>query len=1132
MTQDRPKAAVARLFYREVEKVMHHEALDLPGRIEALYRLLHLLFVEQTRHERLQFSTLFARIAYVAHQHKLERRLQYYLHQFRRRAGEVMRRGSAMPDLEQHYRLGLRVLADTIVGLLGELPPPELAAALPVDWPAPFQPSPVQAFYPKVRVLALGDEPENSRLLVRPERAPETVIQVQYNIPDRNENFNPTIRTIRRIFGFPVILNLIDVEVDPEGVHRPGAIIVEPDYLIDVTAIAECFREAEPEPWFYLLKKYLPFTTTKSLLLGHVANFFLDELMTDPDLTFRELFPRVFQLNPLAFCLFPDKEIREIRQQAQRHFLNLKAMVREAFRDNQIPPEQCYLEPSFYSERYGLQGRLDLFYQDPDGAGRSAIVELKSGKPFRPNIHGLSQNHFTQTLLYDLLVRSVFGKETDPANYILYSGQEERPLRYAPRVRAQQYEAMQVRNQLVAIEALLAGLGRPDEDGTVDLMAQARRLFNKLSPERLPNAKGFVRRDLQTFAAVVRSMSPLEQKYFAAFSGFIAREQKLAKTGVQGVDKANGLAALWLNAYEDKQNNFEILSHLQLVVNEARSDDPVMTFAKTEHTNPLANFRCGDIAVLYPFTGPDATVLSNQIFKCTIVDIGPETVQVRLRSRQFNDRLFRQFEHWSLEHDLLDSSFLGMYRGLFAFADSSDHRKALLLTLRPPGQKPPLEVAAPAELTPEQQAIFRKLIAAEDYFLLWGPPGTGKTSMMLKHVVGYLLRETEEQILLLAYTNRAVDEICEAIERLGEAIRDKYLRIGSRYATDPRFRDQLLDAKIAALASRDAVKALIKERRIVVATVASMTSRSELLQLKSFDRVIIDEASQILEPLLVGLLPHFQRFVLIGDHKQLPAVVVQSTEDSQVQDEALRAIGLNDLRNSLFERLYRRCVENGWDWAYAQLSHQGRMHREIMAFPNECFYGGTLRVLPAGLPVQQRQVGPLPYPPVEAPGMATLLGRRRVLFLSTPADDLGAIRKINLHEAQLIGELVLHFKMLFQQAGRPFDHTSLGVITPYRAQIAQIRFVLESRGIDPDELTIDTVERYQGGARDVILISLCTNSLQQLTTMVSLTDDGVDRKLNVALTRAREQLVIIGNPDLLRSDPLYAKLVERYAVAN
>lgn len=1113
------KEALARLFYRELEKTAGNEAMEERAKVEALYRLLTLLFVEMTRRERLQFSTLFARMAYICHRAELGRALQYYIHSFRRRALLALQGKDEEPNTV--YQLGLKVVAEAVAALL-EQPIPETAAAfLPGEWPVRFRSLSVKEFRAKARVLALSDDEGSQQLAVRDEEYPDAPVRVQYNEADRNENFMPTIEAVRKVFGFPLLLNLIDVEVDDEGVYHPRAFVVEPDHLVDVTAIAECFRADGVNPWPYLLNKYLPFEANKHIIAGHIANFFLDELMAGSELPFKETFAKAFQLNPMAFCLFEDQIIREIMQRSQKHFVVLSQMVRQGFREQGIEPEHCYLEPSFYSETYGLQGRLDVLYK---GEKKAAIVELKSGSPFMPNIYGLSASHFTQTLLYDLMVRSAFGNDTDPANYILYSSQDEKPLRFAPRIRSQQYEALQVRNQLVAIERLLSELGGPAGGG---LPEQGQRLLGRLRPGAFPNLKGFLLHGLELFEKVFDGMKELSRLYFIAFSGFIAREHQLAKTGQQGTDNINGLASLWLDEFGEKQESFNIISHLRLAVNQAGEEEPLVTFSRTEWTNPLANFRAGDIAVLYPHMDGRPAALFSQIFKCTIIELSNESVTVRLRSRQFNSSIFGQYEFWNLEHDLLDSSFVSMYRGLFAFAQAPAEKQELLLGVRAPREGEARELAPPAELTPEQRDIFQKALSAEDYFLLWGPPGTGKTSMMLKHLVGYLLDNTEENLLLLAYTNRAVDEICEAVESIRPDIRRHYLRIGSRYSTDARFRGQLLSSKIDKAQSRQEIRDVIGGHRIFVATVASIAGKPELLQLKHFHRVIIDEASQILEPLLAGLLPGFERFILIGDHKQLPAVVVQDAEASTVYDARLQEIGLNNLRNSLFERLYKRCIQHGWDWAYAQLSHQGRMHQDIMEFPNRYFYDGTLKILPPSMPAHLKQVSAVGhYGQPEGEGLEQQLCRSRVVFLPTPADDASATQKTNSHEAQLVGEVVEAFQKIYNSNGLKMARHSIGIITPYRAQIAQIRAVLEERGAPLDMLTIDTVERYQGGARDVILISLCTNSFSQLAALSSYSEEGVDRKLNVALTRAREHIVIMGNPELLKQSEIYRELLQ------
>lgn len=1111
------KKALATLFYNELQKVFPKPNVPPVQQTKSIYRLLNLLLMEVTKEERIQFSTLFARMAYVGHKYQAPKRLQFYAHWFRRQVSDRINESEEL----QLPQLGAKVLAHMIRQLLGELPPEEFRHLLDNEWPLKSQHKDIKAFFPKVRVVVLEDDPQAHQLIARASSEDEDLVRIQYHIPDRNENFNPSIEAIRHTFGFPVTLNLIDVEVDHDGIYRPAAFVIEPDYLIDVTAVAESFKDYGSDHMQHLLKRYLPLNINKYLLLGHIANFFLDELVNNPEISFKELFPKVFQLNPLAFCLLDNRIIREIMNKAQLHYINLKRIILQDFPKQGIVAEEVFLEPSFFAESYGLQGRLDLFSQKGEN---STIIELKSGRPFKPNAYGLSVNHYTQTLLYDLMVRDVFKGKTEPANYILYSGIQERNLRFAPRIKAQQYEALQVRNQLVAIEKQLARLSLDHKENLADA---GQAFFGQLRPRHFPKAKGFILRDLEEFARVWDRLTDTEKAYFTAFSSFIAREHHMAKMGEQSLDTNNGLASLWLNAFEEKQENFEIISHLNIQENKAGEEEPLVVFKKTSLTNDLANFRKGDIAVLYPFSGKENAVLSNQIFKCSIIDITPAEVVVRLRSRQSNDRLFENIEYWNLEHDLLDSSFIGMYRALFEWAGAPRRRKRLLLGQEAPRQQKALSIETPSDLTPEQAGIFRQLLAAEDYFLLWGPPGTGKTSIMLRSIVDYLMEHTSENILLLAYTNRAVDEICESIESLGEHMRDHYFRIGSRYSTSEDFRPQLLTSKTEGVNKRRDLIGILNRHRIVVGTVSSMAGKAELFELKKFDRVIIDEASQILEPLLAGLLTRFSRFILIGDHKQLPAVVTQDKLDAQVEDPALKEIGLNSCANSLFERLFSLALKNNWRWAYAQLSHQGRMHQEIMQFPNQFFYEKSLHILPKEIGAHLRQIQPLKFlEKLDFGKMGAAVCDKRILFIPTKADDLRHGLKTNLFEAELAGQLVRYFHELYQLNQLTLTPSSIGIITPYRAQIAQIRHTLVQLNIDPASLTIDTVERYQGGARDIIIISLCTNTLSQLASISSLSEEGVDRKLNVALTRAREQLIILGNPDLLKSQPMYDELMK------
>ncbi len=1131
-TNDPTAAEKARIFYLEIGDTYRHGSWSAAEKATFLLRLAERVFLDVTGGDKRHFTTFHARFAVAFEQFGTDRKTQYWLYFFRRQVRAAAWEDHRADDL---VLLGVEVVVKLVEAFYGVPPPPALEQLLSWQSPWDYREPDVSAYHPYLRVVALADEPAQERLRVRDDARPTLRAYLRYNVVGRNEGEMGTIQALRHSVGFPVTLSLLEVEVieaDEAVLHLvPATIVVDPDHLVDVSTIAECFGASRPESVRYLLRKFLPRTQSPALLLGNIANFMLDELMHQPDATFQEVLPAIYQAYPLAFARLSEREAAELRQSAQKHWLHIKGVVRQGFEQEGIRPDDCSLEPSFLDETHGLQGRLDILHRGPD---RTSIVELKSGQAFRPNQYQVGASHYIQTLLYDLMVRSVLADGKDTHVFILYSRDADRPLRFAPQVRAEQQVALQVRNLLVAIDRRLAGPA-----AVRDSMLERLRVAN------FGELDLFASRDLQLFEHVYQALSSLERKYFNAFTGLVAREHLLTKTGMGGNERQRGQASLWLGTLEEKEAAYEILRDLRLRTNLANERDPLLVFDRGEATNPLANFRVGDIAVLYPDAAGRSTVslsgeihrspLATQIFKVTVVEAGPDTVTVRLRARQFNLAIFSAFDTWRIEPDYMDMSFHAMYQGLFHWAGRPAALRELLLTVRPPARpsRPPADRDGwqPAgELTAEQRRILDNMIAAEDYFLLWGPPGTGKTSQMLRSFTQWTWERTAENLLLLAYTNRAVDEICDALDSLGEPVRGNYLRIGSRTSTAAAYQDRLLSVQAARVQEPAAVRRLIAGHRLFVGTLASLNSQQDLLDFKSFDTVVIDEASQILEPALLGWLPRFRKFVMIGDHKQLPAVVAQDPDRSAVPDPELQALGLANLRNSLFERLYKRCRAEGWSWAYDQLTMQGRMHLDIMEFPRRFFYENRLEVLPADIRVGIRQRSPLLPPALpDAEPWQSLVLSRRMAFLDTPADRDSSSGKTNRHEAERIAALL----RLFRTVGKPAEGRSgspsgpdIGIITPYRAQIALLCQTLQSAGIDTAGVTIDTVERFQGGARDIILISLCTNHPTQLASLVSLSEEGVDRKLCVAITRAREQVVILGNAAILSADGTYQALMD------
>ena len=1111
--------ALADHFYRRIERLtIPVAAQELDPQHEALRRLMQEQFERASEEDRLSFSTRYARISYVAHKLSLPRPLTYFERQFRRTPTDTL--------TEETIALGLRVALELTERLFGVPPPPQLEAAAAHPYPSYQEPEVRRHFY-QLRVLALGVDPAQQLLHVSPEQRPEQRYAIPYGESELADGPVPVaVSILEKVSGPYVVCNLINAQLREGGRLYPSQIVIEPDFLVNVTDVAGCFGNGPNyQVWSSLPKRLLPFEKRPPLVRGSIVNSFLDFLVQEPDISFREIRSRIFALQPLELSLFNDAESRDLMSDLKHHFLTVQKFVRQHLDELGIEREKVTLEPSFLSPSYGLQGRLDLLesQEDTEG-GTTSIVELKTSKIFRPNIHGIRPDNFIQTVLYDLMINRALGKEAQVRSYILYSIDYDRPVRYAPPQFTHQMEALTARNQLIGVEMLLAQLGGATGE---DLRQQTDALFARIRPERLPPLGSFTETDHRTAIATYSQLADLERRYFGAYLGFVAREQRLAKIGAQRTDHINGLASLWLDERQEKVERFELLDGLTFGHYDPEKNELVLH--RRDDQEMLIKFRQGDVVALYGIDAPESQpgdAVRSQVLKSTIIRIDEEAAHLRPRNPQLNDRVFQRKPYWAIEKDVLDGSFKNHYLGLYLWAAAPPAFRKRWLGLEPPRQAQPYAGTVAQDLTGEQQLILRQLVTAPDYFLLWGPPGTGKTSKMLHHLVRHLLLHTDEQLLLVAYTNRAVDEICESIERIelnGEPFRD-YLRIGSRLGTGQAHQGQLLQVKSEGIQRRKELRALIDGSRVVVGTVASVGGKNELFKLKTFDRIVVDEASQILEPLLASLLTRVPRAVLIGDHRQLPAVVQQDESLTKVNDATLRAAGIKDLSTSLFERLYLTAKREQWTWAYDQLSHQGRMHETIMAFPALHFYQQNLRILPESIHHHRVQRAPLV---MNAPvgELQEQLCQERLVFLSTPVDHTTPDPKVNQHEAELMVQLIEAFISLYADTVAPILPGDIGIITPYRAQIAYIRQELAREGYEADDFTVDTVERYQGSAKRVILMSLCANDSGQLDRLSQLSEEGVDRKLNVAMTRAREHLVLVGCPDVLRRSEVYDKLL-------
>ena len=1115
----------------------------LKRKLHELKRILERLSRELTSDEPIQFSNLFSRLVFIAQKHHLPRQLEWQLQHFRVKEKEL--RSTQEPEAAaQPYRAAVKAMRE-LFRFLQEGTTGEEQPAVAED-----QVAGIHSHTLRVHLLTIDNDKRT--LCCVAESSPGTELMVRYDLPQLGDSQAATEVPFRE--GVP--LNLIDCEIDNEGYFIPRLIVLEPDYLIDASAIAECFQDYAITPLHYFRNRFEARENRSYLLLGNLANFFLDELVfaENPDtISFQDVFLRSFRQSPFEYTscedIRSDEDFRLFMQKAKRHYDHIRRVIRDDFPRRAIDPHQCTLEPSFFSERFGFQGRLDLLHL-PAGVAEAKIVELKSGRlPYPAHDSGrIALNHEVQTAVYRLMVESVFGKDARHVEAaILYSAGEHpgENLRFAPVYRELEKMIIHVRNLIVANEQKII----QGDNGTVEKLFES--LFDSvLTKNRLPD---FYKVKIEDIRTVLSQCSELETAWLFRYIRFISRELYLQKIGDVAYESPTGLASLWNSDFSERAGALDLLYNLTIHEIDDSGNGMTIFFSRNSKDNDIVNFREGEICIVYPRMDESDTILSRQILKGSIVRITSEMVEVRFRYKQKNRRYFSENKLWAIEHDSIDSSYNNMYRSIYSFLNASKQKRELLLGLRAAGNREttggsehetvlerndattagaPTKVetveSSPVNQPDYPEDIIQKAMQAEEYFLIVGPPGTGKTSIFARRLIEEYHKRPDNNILVLAYTNRAVDELCEAINAAFgcvDGMCDSYIRVGTELSCAEPYRHRLLQQISEKASNRESLRQEIRQCRIYVSTLSSIQGRMELFALKHFHLAIIDEASQILEPQIIGLLPHFDKFIMIGDHNQLATIVLQKPFLSRIEEPLLREVGITHCSDSLFERLLRRCSAQGWHHAYVQLTLQGRMHVDIAAFPGRYFYADGL------LPALDWQSDAWSLNHASENIFHRHVAAERTLFFSTERICGPTLSdKINETEADIIVRLIQSIRTLYAANGMVFDSSTIGIIAPYRNQIALIRHRLAEAGIDGmEKVMIDTVERFQGSQRDVIILSFCINKPYQMNFLCNLNHDGtVDRKLNVALTRARQQLFLVGNAAILRQHPVYATLLDHY----
>ena len=1104
---------------------------------EAQARIMHETLViacyeglKETKHG---FGNLSSQVEALCRLHHIAPKDVVAIHKMRRHSN------SAAPILPDDIAYDCRALALFVSAVFQEAIPDTLVGKLPTHGRITEN---IQiANYRYIRCIVREWDEQTIQVAVINQDSSEELLTVDYMNTAEYVDFS----YLRSLLREGMQLNLLDCTVTRKKVI-PRLIVVEPDYLVDISSIANCFESYGHHPLLFTVKRMGERPNNKHIVLGNFAGSALDDIINHPtDYTIKDTFRSNFREKALDFATCPDFNAVEFKQAAEQQGANIQEIVNELFQS--FEREKAILEPSFVCERLGLQGRIDLMTTD-----LKLLVEQKSGKNIfierqYKNPHGSLhvEKHYVQLLLYYGILQYNFQLNPKDAHIeLMYSKYplpngllEVEPLQKLIR------EAIKFRNQAVATEYWMA------ENGF-------HRLLPLLTPQVLNVEKqndAFYQRyllpQLTEVLAPLHRLSELERAYFTRMMTFVIKEQLVSKVGAQeGVGNSN--ADLWNMPLAEKKDTGNIYTGLTITDKSCSSSfngyDTITLNVPQQGIDFLPNFRRGDMVYLYAYKkNEEPDVRKSILFKGSLQEIHTSSIVVHLNDGQQNPNLIAG-ECFALEHAGSDIGGTSAIRSLYTFITSDVERRQLLLGQRAPRADKSLVLSR--SYHPDYDDIILKAKQAQDYFLLIGPPGTGKTSQALQYLVLEQLAEKpkgqstnpndhspkvngQSSILLLAYTNRAVDEICNM---LSEHELD-YIRIGNEYSCDPKYSDHLLQEVLDENTTLNSIKSTLAEAQIIVATTSTMNSRSALFNIKHFDLVIIDEASQILEPNIVGILTARQeegraidRFILVGDHKQLPAVVQQQGEaDVENTSSVLENIHLSSCANSLFERLILTERAAGRTDFIGTLHKQGRMHPDIADFANRKFYAKEqLECVPLAHQLETE----LAYNEESEDALDNMLKAHRMIFIpSMPCKQLNISEKVNTDEARIIADLL---RRLYRQMSKDFDpQKSVGVIVPYRNQIAMIRKEIERLEIPALEgISIDTVERYQGSQRDVILYSFTIQSRYQLDFLTANTfyEEGqaIDRKLNVAITRARKQLILTGNESTLRQNQLFAELID------
>ncbi len=810
---------------------------------------------------------------------------------------------------------------------------------------------------------------------------------------------------------------------------KSSYVVLEPGFLVDVTAI----RSWVQCPRMYYLNKLSAIPLNYPVIKGTIVHEVFGDLLRGRELN-DAIDDRVEEAGLELGVL--GREVEEVRGEVRQNAAAIEGWLQQGT----LTDEDAWRsEYTLISPTFGLKGRADALR-------RGMPVELKTGKNTtrEPRFQDKIQAACYALMLEERGVDANTGTLLYTKNTTLERSEESGDLSPAKEFSVGKGLldfVVRSRNELAALEA------RGEVPTGYEADAKCEYCFEQ---DTCMVVSGRLGQESKA-GAVGRPIPEDEQTYFERFYHAIEAERRAVHAEYR---------KLWEQDAQERADDDRALIDLE-PCGKTEIDGNRWELRAHKPSEAVSKLREGDVAL-----ASDGDPVAGHAELCRITQLDEEIV-------------ITTDEPVELRRLDVYPSEISVDRMLTALHDtvlkSSDDRKDILF-----GRREPAFGDTEATFIDNNEGQNRAVtlgVNAEDCALIHGPPGTGKT-----YTIARLIRalvERGDRVLLTAFTNRAVDNALEAL-------RDQGFEDIQRVGTKTGIREDMLDVRLEKRGDPHELAGALRNAPVVAATTASCGSR--IMREQDFDVALVDEASQLTEPSAMAALNLADRFVLVGDHEQLPPVV--QAESGDAESPAGESIEPT-LSTSLFERLIDRYPD-----ASVMLTRQYRMCQRIQAFSSAEFYDGALR--PATGAVAAQSLSDL-VDPASLPAEL----REAVTFIDPDGRRVG---NTDPTEAERVAEIVA----AYLAAG--VDPDAIGVIAPFRAQVAEI-----SRRVD---VTVDTVDRFQGSSKEIIILSfVATGRLEG-----PLFEDY--RRINVALTRAKKALVLVGDRDALAAESFYQRLLD------